>query len=66
MFGSSLDLDLLGIEIDDKTMIPGLSVASSRAQPLAGMVYRHLIISQSYCAFEHIQTNDSQQTPYSF
>ncbi|KGN45119.1 protein TAB2 homolog, chloroplastic [Cucumis sativus] len=35
MFGSSLDLDLLGIEIDDKTMIPGLSVATSRAQPLA-------------------------------
>lgn len=37
MFGSSLDLDLLGIEIDDETMIPGLSVATSRAQPLAGM-----------------------------
>ncbi|XP_023004563.1 protein TAB2 homolog, chloroplastic isoform X2 [Cucurbita maxima] len=35
MFGSSLDLDLLGIEIDDNSMIPGLSVASSRAQPLA-------------------------------
>ncbi|KAL0561865.1 hypothetical protein IC582_002310 [Cucumis melo] len=35
MFGSSLDLDLLGIDIDDKTMIPGLSVATSRAQPLA-------------------------------
>ncbi|CAK9310278.1 unnamed protein product [Citrullus colocynthis] len=35
MFGSSLDLDLLGIEIDDETMIPGLSVATSRAQPLA-------------------------------
>ncbi|XP_010257188.1 PREDICTED: uncharacterized protein LOC104597391 [Nelumbo nucifera] len=34
-FGASLDLDLLGIEIDDKTLIPGLAVASSRAIPLA-------------------------------
>lgn len=34
-FGSSLDLDLLGIEIDDKTLIPGLAVSSSRAKPLA-------------------------------
>ncbi|XP_047340780.1 protein TAB2 homolog, chloroplastic [Impatiens glandulifera] len=34
-FGASLDLDLLGIEIDDKTLIPGLSVATSRAKPLA-------------------------------
>ncbi|CAB4298559.1 unnamed protein product [Prunus armeniaca] len=31
MFGASLDLDLLGIEIDDKTLIPG----SSRAKALA-------------------------------
>ncbi|KAL7237643.1 hypothetical protein ACSBR2_003863 [Camellia fascicularis] len=37
VFGASLDLDLLGIEIDGKTMIPGLAVASSRAKPLAGM-----------------------------
>ncbi|KAF4365551.1 hypothetical protein G4B88_025730 [Cannabis sativa] len=35
VFGSSLDLDLLGIEIDDNTMIPGLAVSSSRAKPLA-------------------------------
>ncbi|CAL5399372.1 unnamed protein product [Camellia sinensis] len=35
VFGASLDLDLLGIEIDGKTMIPGLAVASSRAKPLA-------------------------------
>ncbi|PIA53630.1 hypothetical protein AQUCO_00900298v1 [Aquilegia coerulea] len=35
-FGASLDLDLLGIEIDDKTLIPGIAVASSRAKPLAG------------------------------
>ncbi|CAL1361548.1 unnamed protein product [Linum trigynum] len=35
MFGSSLDLDLLGIAVDDETLIPGLSVASSRAKPLA-------------------------------
>lgn len=40
MFGASLDLDLLGIEIDNKTLIPGLAVASSRAKPLAGM-YSH-------------------------
>ncbi|KAK4253740.1 hypothetical protein QN277_010377 [Acacia crassicarpa] len=36
VFGAGLDLDLLGIEIDDKTLIPGLAVASSRAKPLAG------------------------------
>lgn len=36
VFGASLDLDLLGIEVDDKTLIPGLAVASSRAKPLAG------------------------------
>ncbi|XP_071711070.1 protein TAB2 homolog, chloroplastic [Rutidosis leptorrhynchoides] len=34
-FGASLDLDLLGIEIDDSTLIPGLAVATSRARPLA-------------------------------
>ncbi|KAL2939904.1 Protein TAB2-like protein chloroplastic [Bienertia sinuspersici] len=34
-FGATLDLDLLGIEIDEKTLIPGLAVASSRAKPLA-------------------------------
>lgn len=34
-FGGSLDLDLLGIEIEDNTLIPGLAVASSRAKPLA-------------------------------
>lgn len=36
VFGASLDLDLLGIEIDENTLIPGLAVASSRAKPLAG------------------------------
>ncbi|XP_057754300.1 protein TAB2 homolog, chloroplastic [Arachis stenosperma] len=35
VFGAGLDLDLLGIEIDDKTLIPGLAVASSRATALA-------------------------------
>ncbi|XP_068329492.1 protein TAB2 homolog, chloroplastic-like [Pyrus communis] len=35
VFGASLDLDLLGIEIDEKMLIPGLAVASSRAKPLA-------------------------------
>ncbi|PNX77592.1 hypothetical protein L195_g033560, partial [Trifolium pratense] len=34
-YGSGLDLDLLGIEIDDKTLIPGLAVASSRAKILS-------------------------------
>ncbi|XP_010547266.1 PREDICTED: uncharacterized protein LOC104819080 [Tarenaya hassleriana] len=35
VFGASLDLDLLGIEVDGDTLIPGLAVASSRAKPLA-------------------------------
>ncbi|KAF3946264.1 hypothetical protein CMV_027451 [Castanea mollissima] len=35
VFGAGLDLDLLGIEIDDKTLIPGLAVATSHARPLA-------------------------------
>ncbi|XP_057495939.1 protein TAB2 homolog, chloroplastic [Actinidia eriantha] len=35
VFGASIDLDLLGIEIDEKTLIPGLAVASSRAKALA-------------------------------
>lgn len=34
-FGGNLDLDLLGIEIEDDALIPGLAVASSRAKPLA-------------------------------
>lgn len=36
VFGATLDLDLLGIDVDENTLIPGLSVASSRAKPLAG------------------------------
>lgn len=36
VFGATLDLDLLGIEVDENTLIPGLSVATSRAKPLAG------------------------------
>ncbi|KAL9249496.1 TAB2 homolog, chloroplastic-like protein [Drosera capensis] len=39
-FGASLDLDLLGLEIDDNTLIPGLAVESSRAMPLAGIPSR--------------------------
>ncbi|KAK6928756.1 RNA-binding protein Tab2/Atab2, C-terminal [Dillenia turbinata] len=35
IFGASFNLELLGIEIDDKTLIPGLAVATSRAKPLA-------------------------------
>lgn len=34
--GAGLDLDLLGLEIDDNTLIPGLAVASSSATALAG------------------------------
>ncbi|XP_047940627.1 protein TAB2 homolog, chloroplastic [Salvia hispanica] len=34
-FGATLDLDLLGIEVGEETLIPGLAVASSRAKPLA-------------------------------
>ncbi|KAL3518823.1 hypothetical protein ACH5RR_021412 [Cinchona calisaya] len=34
-FGAGLDLDLLGIEVDDNILIPGLAVATSRAIPLA-------------------------------
>ncbi|KAL9226455.1 hypothetical protein vseg_002266 [Gypsophila vaccaria] len=34
-FGATLDLDLLGYEIDEKALIPGIAVASSRAKPLA-------------------------------
>nr|XP_007148911.1 hypothetical protein PHAVU_005G024500g [Phaseolus vulgaris]ESW20905.1 hypothetical protein PHAVU_005G024500g [Phaseolus vulgaris] len=36
--GSGLDLDLLGLEIDDKTLIPGLAVASSSATALAAVL----------------------------
>ncbi|XP_059649122.1 protein TAB2 homolog, chloroplastic [Cornus florida] len=35
VFGAGLDLDLLGIEIDERTLIPGLAVSTSRAKPLA-------------------------------
>lgn len=34
-FGAGLDLDLLGFELDDSTLIPGVAVESSRAKPLA-------------------------------
>ncbi|TKY49607.1 nucleotide excision repair, TFIIH, subunit TTDA protein [Spatholobus suberectus] len=36
--GAGLDLDLLGLEIDDKTLIPGLAVASSSATALAALI----------------------------
>lgn len=35
-FGAGLDLDLLGFELDDSTLVPGVAVESSRARPLAG------------------------------
>ncbi|XP_058784717.1 protein TAB2 homolog, chloroplastic-like [Vicia villosa] len=37
-YGSGLDLDLLGIDIDEKTLIPGLAVASSRAKILSAFM----------------------------
>ncbi|MFS7973077.1 hypothetical protein Hanom_Chr09g00852361 [Helianthus anomalus] len=46
-FGATLDLDLLGIEIDDNTLIPGLAVASSRARPLAGWSQMQTIITRA-------------------
>ena len=35
-FGAGLDLDLLGFELDETTLVPGVAVESSRAKPLAG------------------------------
>jgi hypothetical protein len=35
-FGAGLDLNLLGFELDDSTLVPGVAVESSRAKPLAG------------------------------
>ena len=43
-FGANLDLDLLGIDIDDKTLVPGLAVASSRAKPLAGSLLVSVVV----------------------
>ncbi|KAG8071404.1 hypothetical protein GUJ93_ZPchr0006g45686 [Zizania palustris] len=34
-FGAGLDLDLLGFELDEDTLVPGVAVESSRAKPLA-------------------------------
>ncbi|AQK72533.1 Protein TAB2, chloroplastic [Zea mays] len=34
-FGAGLDLELLGFELDDTTLVPGVAVESSRAKPLA-------------------------------
>ncbi|KAG2659702.1 protein TAB2 homolog, chloroplastic-like [Panicum virgatum] len=34
-FGAGLDLDLLGFELEDSTLVPGVAVESSRAKPLA-------------------------------
>ncbi|KQK00291.1 protein TAB2 homolog, chloroplastic [Brachypodium distachyon] len=34
-FGAGLDLDLLGFELDETTLVPGVAVESSRARPLA-------------------------------
>ena len=47
-FGGSLDLDLLGIEIEERTLVPGVAVASARAKPLAGMCFWKYIFSLPY------------------
>ncbi|RWW32533.1 hypothetical protein GW17_00002782 [Ensete ventricosum] len=41
-FGGSLDLELLGFEMEDKTLVPGIAVASSRAKPLAGTFFEFM------------------------
>lgn len=41
-------MDLLGIEIDDETLVPGLAVSSSRSQPLAGWYYFFHVLG-TYC-----------------
>ena len=37
-FGAGLDLDLLGFELDETTLVPGVAVESSRAKALAGKI----------------------------
>jgi hypothetical protein len=44
-FGQGLDLDLLGFEFDDKTLIPGVAVASRRAKALAGNPGPNFLVS---------------------
>ena len=48
-FGAGLDLDLLGFELDDSTLVPGVAVESSRAKPLAGKFVLYQIFSQRQC-----------------
>lgn len=43
-FGQGLDLDLLGFEFDDNTLVPGLAVASTRAKALAGNPSSHFFL----------------------
>ncbi|KAL2330774.1 hypothetical protein Fmac_018355 [Flemingia macrophylla] len=38
VWGSGLDLDLLSLDIDNKTLIPGLAVASSNSTALAALI----------------------------
>ena len=48
-FGAGLDLDLLGFELDDSTLVPGVAVESSRAKPLAGKLVLYQIFTQRQC-----------------
>jgi len=50
-YGSGLDLDLLGIEIDEKTLIPGLAVASSRAKILSGKNLQYILFIYIHVIF---------------
>ena len=34
-FGSALDIDMLGLDVDDDTLVPGVAVYSRRADPMA-------------------------------
>ncbi|KAJ8548906.1 hypothetical protein K7X08_029887 [Anisodus acutangulus] len=58
VFGASLDLDLLGIEIEDNTLIPGLAVSSSRAKPLAEKrVEKRVVKALLITAIEFVQSS---------
>jgi hypothetical protein len=46
-FGAGLDLDLLGFELDETTLVPGVAVESSRARPLAGKFLVLTVITEA-------------------
>ncbi|OIW15437.1 hypothetical protein TanjilG_28636 [Lupinus angustifolius] len=64
IFGAGLDLDLLGIEIDDKTLIPGLTVTSSRATALAGTELQTFMNTHSASLTADAQYYFNQELPW--